>query len=406
MRKRVSTYLVLGFVLALASPAQGATTVGSSLRVRANLFVRCNTSCTAVQSARPGGAGIAIPDAGVLTRWRVRAATTGTVRLRILRREPGGGYTSIAIGDEVVLDRPHQPGQDVLYEFPARIPVQAGDTIGLDRDSKAGGIFHSYSTDASYAVDDFAPRLKDDAKDARPTSSSTGRELLLNADIEKDEDGDGFGDETQDNCPTVANDQTDKPCSTATPTPTETPTGPTSTPVDNTNPQQHQQGSEGPPVQGERGAAAGTRRHGRRHSPRKRPPRPSDPLRAHQRSPAARARPPRSTGPDSVTHDAAPNARPKPPRPSAPDNQSHDGRPSPRQKPVSHTKPTHRHAGSPSPRQRPPATQPQQGQSHSGSGSPRPAPKTTPHKPTHRHKRSPARPAPPAVQPAPDWQHH
>jgi hypothetical protein len=405
----VRRVLLIACAVGLATPAaaQAATTVGSSLRTRANLFIRCNTTCTAIQSARPGGEGLEIPDDGVITRWRVRAATQGAVRLRIVRKESNGGYTSITVGDEVSLNKAHAPGQDVLYEFPVRIPVQAGDTIGLDRDSRAGGIFHSYSTDTSYAVADFAPRLKDAAIDQQPTSNSTGRELLLNVDVEKDGDGDGFGDESQDNCPTVANDQTDKPCSTPTPEPTQTPTGPTSTPVDNnSNPQQHSQGSEGPAVQGERGPAEGTRRHGRKRAPRKRPPRASDPLRGHSRSPKARARPPRSTGPDSTTHGTTPKARPKPPRPTAPDSTGHGDQPSPRKKPVSHRKPTKKHTTSPGARDAPPATEPQQGEAHDQSPSSRPAPKAKPHKRTRRHKRKPARPAPPPAQPSPGWQPH
>src|SRR6476659_7376526 len=141
----------------MPASADAATTVGSSLRQRANLYVRCASNCTAVQSARPSGAGLTIPSDGVITRWRVRAATLGQVRLRILRPDADGGYTAVAASDPVRLDRPHQPGQDVLYEFPVRITVHAGDTIGLDRDAKAGGIFHTYGTNTTYAVATFAP---------------------------------------------------------------------------------------------------------------------------------------------------------------------------------------------------------------------------------------------------------
>src|SRR3954453_7814217 len=259
VRKVRAAALVIG-VLALPASAEAATTVGSSLRVRANLFVRCNTECTAVQSARPGGAGLVIPQDGVITRWRVRAATQGTIRLRIVRREDDGGYSSVTIAPAVTLDRGHRPGQDLLYQFPARIPVRAGDMIGVDRDAKAGGIFHSYGTNTAYAVADFAPRLTDTASDVQPSAGSAGQELLLNVDVEKDADGDGFGDESQDNCPTIANDQTDKPCSTPAPVSTA-PEGPTSTPVETTPPPTHTQGSEGAPVAGEPPLARDKRRH-------------------------------------------------------------------------------------------------------------------------------------------------
>src|SRR4051794_36367216 len=183
--------------LALASgTAEAATTVGSSLRQRANLYVRCGGDCTSVQTARPGGAGLAIPADGVISRWRIRAATLGFVRIRILRQEQDGGWTAVLGGDWVHLDRTHQPGQDVLYEFPVRIPVHAGDVVAIDRDAKAGGIFHSYGDNTTYAVAEFAPMLKDDAVDAPASSNNAGRELLMNVDVEKDDDGDGFGDES------------------------------------------------------------------------------------------------------------------------------------------------------------------------------------------------------------------
>ena len=401
MRRLLIAAAVAG---AFASPgtAQGAITVGSSLRVRADLFIRCNTTCSSVQSTRPGGTGLVIPEDGVLTRWRVRSATLGTLRLRVFRREEDGGYTSVAIGPEVTLDRSHQPGQDVLYEFPVRIPVHAGDTIGVDRDGKAGGIFHSYGTNASYAVADYAPKLADDAIDVQPTTTSTGRELLLNADVETDADGDGFGDESQDNCPTVPNDQTDKPCTM--PTPTQSPSEPTSTTIPNTTPQ-HQQGSEGPPVSGERGATRGIRHHRGGSPPRRRPPSPSDPQRRHARSSPPRAKPPRPTGPNSSPHDSNPPARPTPPRSNAPAPGEHGNTPGPRPKPKSKPKPVSRHDGR-APRPNPPATEPPTGQPHDQSGPPRSDPKAKPRKPVKRHHRSGSRPAPPPAQGAPGWQHH
>ncbi|MEA2375535.1 MAG: hypothetical protein QOD53_1998, partial [Thermoleophilaceae bacterium] len=45
-----------------------------------------------------------------------------------------------------------------------------------------------------------------------PDSESHGNELLLNADVEPDQDADGFGDDSQDNCPSIPNDQRTNPC--------------------------------------------------------------------------------------------------------------------------------------------------------------------------------------------------
>jgi hypothetical protein len=375
--------LALTVVLVAAVPAyaQAATTVGSSLRQRANLYIRCPGSCTAVQTARPGGLGLSIPTDGIVTRWRVRAATLGMVRLRILRAEPGGGYSAIGQSDWFRMDRPHEPGHDILYEFPAQIVVHAGDVMALDRDAKAGGIFHSYGDNNSYAAADFSPALADDAFDVKPTSSAPGRELLMNLDVEKDDDGDTFGDESQDNCPTVPNDQSTKPCSTPTPEPTG-PTGPTSTPIDVT-PQPHNQGSAGPPVAGERPISKSKRRHRNRRRARSGPPRSSDPQRTHGRKP----------GPRSA-----------PRKPAQHDTDGHARRPSARPTPVSRERSGSGHDPA-SPRPKPPTPRTPSSERHDRQ-SPRQAPRTQNKREAQRHRtRTGARPAPHAP-PEPGWRHH
>jgi hypothetical protein len=361
-------------------PAHAAATVGSSLRQRANLYVRCPGTCTALQSGRPGTAGISIPIDGVVTRWRIRAATMGLVRLRIVRSEPDGGYSSEGRGDWVRLDRPHEPGHDILYTFPVRMTVHAGDTVAVDRDARAGGIFHSFGQDASYAVAVFSPPLPDAGFDLSPTSSSPGRELLVNVDVEKDADGDGFGDESQDNCPTIANDQTDRPCSTPSPS-TATPQGPTSTPVETTPPQRGT-GSEGPPVAGEPPTSRARRRHSSRHRARPAPPAGTDPQRSHGRNPAARPTPPAPSGPDDRTHSVVHGLRPIP---------------------VLHERPAPQH-GPASPRPSPPAPKTPSGTRHHKAKA-RQVPKTKPPGPGHRHGGSKTRPAPPR-QPPPPWRLH
>jgi hypothetical protein len=368
-----------GLVVMAPTSAHAAATVGSSLRQRANLYVRCPGTCTAVQSVRPGAAGISIPIDGVVTRWRIRAATMGLVRLRIVRSEADGGYSSARLGDWVRLDRPHEPGHDILYTFPVRLTVHAGDSVALDRDAKAGGIFHSYGEDGAYAVTAFSPALPDAASDLAPTSISRGRELLVNVDVEKDADGDGFGDESQDNCPTIANDQTDKPCSTPGPA-TAAPEGPTSTPVGTTPPRGP--GSSGPPVAGEPPISRTKHRHRSRHGARPAPPSATDPQRAHGRSPTARPSPPAPSGPASNTHSVIHGLRPAP---------------------VLHERPAPQHAPA-SPRPNPPAPTPPAGAPHEQAPV-RPPPKTTLPPAGHRHRAAGTRPAPPP-QPPPPWRRH
>jgi len=72
--------------------------------------------------------------------------------------------------------------------------VKAGDVIGLDDRSGNAKIAAASST-AIYA---FSPLL---GSFAHIPSKQANQELLVNADIEHDVDGDGYGDETQDLCP-------------------------------------------------------------------------------------------------------------------------------------------------------------------------------------------------------------
>jgi hypothetical protein len=60
------------------------------------------------------------------------------------------------------------------------------------------------------------PRLADLGAPRAPASAPPGEELLMNADVEGDTDHDGFGDETQDACP--SNPFTQAACPAATTT--------------------------------------------------------------------------------------------------------------------------------------------------------------------------------------------
>jgi Bacterial Ig domain/Thrombospondin type 3 repeat len=93
-----------------------------------------------------------------------------------------------------------QPG--ITNVFPVRIPIAAGESLGIDccRDTNAGFFFY----DPGPGINVWFPRLGDGQ-----TAPSTGENpvlgLAVNADIEPDADADEHGDETQDNCPANTN---------------------------------------------------------------------------------------------------------------------------------------------------------------------------------------------------------
>ena len=152
--------------------------------------------CTVVQR-NVAGASTAAPFDGVVVRWRIRAAVNITTKLRVVRPTGGNG---------VVVDRSSEPVSIVvnpsfrgrIVTIPTRLPISAGSFVGilkpptLNLGSVSGaGVGSSYS-------------LINDVGDGVATSMSGlfTNEFAYGADIEPDADHDGFGDLTQDSCPT------------------------------------------------------------------------------------------------------------------------------------------------------------------------------------------------------------
>jgi ferredoxin len=194
---------LLSALLALfgAGQAQAATTIGSDLSVPPQGNLHCNGGCTFVQRAIPGRQ-VTSPIDGVVVRWRVKIGSGGTaqpVKLRLVR---GSGAASTAVGS----DPEALPAAAAIYTFDARLPIKSGDFIGLDGwdSSMSARAAPGAATSDSWAV----PQLGETETGRAPDSGAY--EILINADIEPDADGDGFGDETQDNCAGLSTaDQTD-----------------------------------------------------------------------------------------------------------------------------------------------------------------------------------------------------
>ena len=186
--------LALAAIVAALGPAaaaQAATTVGSDLTKAATASVCAPaSSCTYFTGDATTAAPTAVvPFDGVLVRWRVKAGSpSSAVRLRMLRPAGTGTYLTAGTSDP-------QSITAGTGTFSTQITVKAGDVVGLDDGSGAKLFASPVPTTAYY----FQPYLGGSAMP--PTFQRTSRELLVNADIEHDADGDGFGDETQDLCP-------------------------------------------------------------------------------------------------------------------------------------------------------------------------------------------------------------
>ena len=188
-------------VVALLAPSQAvaAVTVGSDLSSSSGSADCGDSNCTIAQTALPGRVA-AVPYDGVIVRWRVRDSA-GSLRLRVMRPGDAGVYTAVARSGSVSVSSPD------VTTFEARVPVKAGDYIAIDLNSATSSAL-GYRTVSGATDATWVPRLNDN--EGRPPSETGTDEDLYNADVEPDADGDGFGDETQDACPT--NKTTQLPC--------------------------------------------------------------------------------------------------------------------------------------------------------------------------------------------------
>jgi hypothetical protein len=159
----------------------------------------------------------AAPISGVITKWSVNvgaALPEGQVSLpetlKVFRANPVNATVLAVGGDAETL----VPG---LNTFATRIPVQAGDLLGI---SPGGGNGFLYCKE---------PALKS-SLGAFEGAASTGTtvpyvqlqepvRIPVIATVEPDADGDGYGDETQDQCPTDATTQGPCPAKATAPAP-------------------------------------------------------------------------------------------------------------------------------------------------------------------------------------------
>ncbi|MDQ3725450.1 MAG: hypothetical protein M3335_06130 [Actinomycetota bacterium] len=205
---RLSILFIAVLALALPASAGAAVVVGSNLKEAPNATIcsqpgmpelDCTTTLTdlPVGSREPGGTSA--PSSGVITSWSIRSGVSvisHKVRLRVIRNHTGAGSGPVET----------LPNVAGIYTYAARIPVQANDRIGVDTldvpELKGAPIIRASATGAG--INYWMVALAD-GETRNPTTSSSSIELTINATIEPDADGDGFGDETQDLCPSVGN---------------------------------------------------------------------------------------------------------------------------------------------------------------------------------------------------------
>jgi hypothetical protein len=196
--RRVVVVAVALVALGAAPTAQAEETIGSLLPAP-TVVQACAGVCSVSPTAIPGQ-DVTAPFDGVITRWRVRmGAPAAAARLLVIRR-PGLGANEP--GELVARSQPLSPAENSTGEAEVNIPIGAGDHIGLECCDGAGAQVVAGTAGASQDV--WLPALAAGVP-ALPLTVLPGAELLVNADIEPDVDGDEAADETRDNCVSVAN---------------------------------------------------------------------------------------------------------------------------------------------------------------------------------------------------------
>jgi hypothetical protein len=177
--------------LTTATPAGAATEIGST-------FDPGTSSCgnLLLQSVSPPADTYAAPSAGVISSWSYQASRV-PVQLQLKAGRVAGTNQFTIIGESAVETATSIP----LNTFLTRIPVEAGDLIGIRPILQDGmGIpciraMSGYSYSAYVMGSDLSPGTTATFNPPVPNI-----QLDVAANLEPDADRDGFGDETQDRC--------------------------------------------------------------------------------------------------------------------------------------------------------------------------------------------------------------
>jgi len=189
-----STALVFGSLT--AGPASAAQEVGSDALTPTG---GCSADFTSVQGVSQPGTSFAAPARGVITQWRLRTgADAFQVKLKTFRLVSGSTYSVVGSTDVLAA------AAGTLNLYPSRIAVQPGDLLGLTMVTAGTCAAIAPGGTARYVAGDVP------VGGSATFSDSPGAALPVAARVEPDADGDGYGDESQDACPSQATTQA--PC--------------------------------------------------------------------------------------------------------------------------------------------------------------------------------------------------
>ena len=204
MKKRLGGVLLAVVAMLIgASSATAATEIGSDCQATSG-----STGYTFVQLKRVSGGSLSIaaPSAGVVTKWKVNSGIPTAVgqKLQILRP------TGVPNQFQTIAESTPATVSQGLNSFATRLPIQAGD-----RPAVAGAPGGAVSAPLYCSTGNTADEMGALAPESTLGSTNTyppapALVAAISAVVEPDVDNDGYGDETQDQCPQSA--LTQVPC--------------------------------------------------------------------------------------------------------------------------------------------------------------------------------------------------
>lgn len=192
--------LVLGTVAAVAAicapTATAATEFGDSCTADETTLVEKVPISLFALTAAGDPLPLVAPSSGVITQWKINQVVTPvpiTQTLEVLRT--AGPPIVQVIGESVQIVG---PGSN---SFNTRIPVQAGDRLGLSAPAESP-LFFCEAPGSENLLGLFASVGPGASTKFEPIEAEA--RVPASAVIEPDVDNDGYGDETQDKCPQSA----------------------------------------------------------------------------------------------------------------------------------------------------------------------------------------------------------
>lgn len=204
MRNRLAVVSIAAAIAALALPAgaSAATEIGNVCKAESG-FPQNSTEIQLenATSALP----VAVPVDGVLTGWKVKSGVAETETQQLVVFRPTGGADEYRV---VATSSPERVATGTNV-FPARLPVRAGDHLGLFGPAPSGALF----CEGGIPGDRLGVTFKELDPSEVPTQfgNQAPYRVPVSAVVEPDGDGDGYGDETQDKCPLSAQFQAECP---------------------------------------------------------------------------------------------------------------------------------------------------------------------------------------------------